>query len=98
MFNNIPIEKFEPNDMDITISINQFMSYWKAYNVSKEKQSHLFLTNVGHGLYANLKDEFAPLSLGEQSFADIQARLKQHFSPRVNIIVERYRFHMMRQK
>lgn len=41
---------------------------------------------------------FASASLADQSFIDIQAKLTEHFSPRVNTIVERYRFHTMKQK
>lgn len=40
---------------------------------------------------------FAPASLADRSFNDIEAKLKEHFSPRVNTIVERYRFHIMKQ-
>lgn len=57
--------------MDITVYIDQFMSYCKTYNISKDKQTHLFLANICHGLYARLREIFEPAPQGEQAFSEI---------------------------
>lgn len=41
---------------------------------------------------------FAPFKIIEQPFEQIEEKLLQHFAAKRNIIVERYKFHMFRQK
>lgn len=95
---NITLEKFDPNMMDVNVYLKQFQAYCDAYySVKAERRNSLFLANITHELFATLKDMLAPDTLQDQSFEGIQTLLKQHIGYHRNIMVERYRFHTLRQ-
>lgn len=57
----------------------------------------LVLSSIRHELFTQLKDMFAPPDLMTQSIDEIKSMLKAHFTERSNLIVERYKFHSLRQ-
>lgn len=75
-------ERFEPHGMNITVYIEQVQIYFEYYSIKAEKQAHLFLANIGHEVYTNLKVIFASQSLYEQSFSSIELKLRSIFLPK----------------
>lgn len=90
MFPSVPVERFEPLEMNISFGTVQL--YCLACNIAPERQVHLFLANIGHELYSQLKYIFEPVRLHEQSFSAIKSKLTKHFMPKANVFVERYKF------
>lgn len=52
--------------MGINIYLQQFASYWEAYIIKQEKMIALFLANIGHELFATLKDIWGPEEVQKQ--------------------------------
>lgn len=69
--NNILLDRFDPNNMDMEVYIEQFSSYCLAYNIKEEKKVALFLSHIGHDLNSILKDLYAPENLQDQTFENI---------------------------
>lgn len=64
---------------------------------SLKKKINLFLAGICHELYTQLRDFCLPKELSEQSFDDIKGILQEHFRFKSNLIVERFKFHSLRQ-
>lgn len=97
MMSNSQQERLDPNLMDIDIYVDQFGTYCEPHDVKPDRKVALFLSSVGHNLFSTLKDLFVRDKLQKQSFDKIEEVLKEHFVSKGNIIIEIYKFRMMRQ-
>lgn len=71
------------------------MKWNKLVNLRNNKRKWTyFLANIDHELYSQLRDLFLPHDLANQT---LETALKVHFEAKSNIIVERYKFHSLRQ-
>lgn len=93
----LAMDRFIRSQMDITVYIAQIENHCMPYNIKPEKKVNLFLANISHELFSQLRDLFLPQELSEQTFETIKNTLTDHFQPRSNIIVGRFKFHSLRQ-
>lgn len=76
--------------MGINVYIEQFDTYSDAYIIKPDKKVPLFLAKIGHEL-------FTMLSLAKESQRTDMWCYTKNVTKKANEIIERYRFHLLRQ-
>lgn len=67
------------------------------YGIFHLKKVILFISSIGHELYSLIKDLGAPQSVKDQTFDTLSSKLVEPYEPKTNVIVNRYRFHSIKQ-
>ncbi|XP_050521685.1 uncharacterized protein K02A2.6-like [Daktulosphaira vitifoliae] len=91
------IEQFVPGD-DIGEYIERLEQFFVLNDVQKTKKVASLLTFIGHDAYSVLKKLTYPKSPKELIYKELISKLKVHYSPEINEISERYKFHKEDQK
>lgn len=65
--------------------------------IPKDDMLVTFLTCIGQDLYEVIKDIFAPQILKDLTYSSFKVKMSEHVAAKTNVIVERFRFHAMRQ-
>lgn len=76
--------------------MEQYEHYCHFYKVPSESMV-TFLTFIGQNLYDRIKDMLAPTDPRQLKYEVFPSRLIAHFTTQTNVIVERYKFHALRQ-
>lgn len=91
-------ERFDPDLMDISVYLEQFEIYCQTWNIPKEKIVLSFIASNGHDLFRLLRDQFTPEAVKDQTHERIKEKLQEHYESKSNMILQRYRFHMLKQE
>lgn len=75
--------------------VNQFFS---ANGVKEEKQTSMFITIAGSGMYEILKSLTFPEKPSSKPYEDILSLLHEHFTPKSNKRAERFKFNQVVQE
>lgn len=93
------IEQFDPEKSDFGSYIDRFDQFLIVNNVSDEqKKRAMLITHIGPDAYAVLENLVMPEKPVSKDFKDLVKILKEHFTPKRVVMVERFKFHKRDQK
>lgn len=92
MYTEIPMKIFFHHQINLNVYLGQFENYCTAYSIKADRKVSLFLASIGQS-----RDLFLSKDFAEQSFDKIKGILRDYFQYKSNVIVERFKFHSLRQ-
>ena len=87
------IGEFVEGQEEFECYIERVEQFFKANEISEEKQVAVLLTVIGASTYSLLKSLLAPQSPSSKNLETLVNTLKNHFSPKPSVIAERFKFH-----
>jgi len=91
------VESFVPGD-DFCEYAERVEQYFVLNEIKENKKIAFLLTFIGQETYSTLKKLVFPDDPAKKTFAELITVLKNHFTPEVNEISERYKFFKEDQK
>lgn len=91
------LDSFVPGD-DFTEYAERLQQFFILNDVNDQKKVASLLTFIGQETYSVLKKLVYPDTPKNKTFNQLIEILQKHFSPEINEIPERYKFHMEDQK
>lgn len=90
---------FRPGRGDFDVYLERFKLFAAANNISEGKvKQQVFLTALDDEAYLTLRTLLLPKSPPEASFEESALALKNHYSPRLPLVAERYKFNCRNQE
>lgn len=75
----------------------RLQQFLEADGIGEEKKQSVFLSMVGPKTFALLKDLVESVKLGEGDLGVLWKALKDFYSPKMNVLTERYTFRNQKQ-
>lgn len=90
---------FRPDRGDFDVYLERFELFAAANNIVEEKvKQQWFLTALDDDAYLTLRTLLLPKSPPEATFEESSLALKNHYSPRLPLVAERYKFNCRNQE
>ena len=84
---------------DFEAYVERFQQFLEGNSITEEKRGRaLFLTVCGPKVYQLLRNLCAPGKPGEKTLKELTSLAKEHYAPKVSVVVERYKFNSENQK
>ena len=92
------IGEFKESEEDFETYLSRVKLYFEANDIDDKKQKSVFLTLLGPKVFGLAKTLCAPQTLDKCSLDDITKALTSHYTPKVIVIYERYKFYSRNQE
>lgn len=82
---------------DIHTYLDRYEHFCIANEIKGDRKASFLLSALSPQSYIILKDVCAPENLASKKYDDICKMFAQHFAVKKNRVVERFKFHMLKQ-
>lgn len=91
------LDEFQQDQETWSVYVEHFELFAATNSVKEAKRVPMFLIMIGGKMYALLHNLFSLENRKDKSYAEIVAKLKEHFEPEPMIIAQRFHFHRKNQ-
>ena len=93
------IGKFDRSAEDWTAYCERFQHYFAARDIDNEaKKRAMLLSGCGASTYQVICNLVAPEKHADKTFAEIEKLIKDHYTPPLSVIMQRFKFNTRSQK
>ena len=92
------IGEYKESEEDFETYYSRIKLYFEANDIEATKQKSVFLTLLGPKNFGLAKTLCAPETLEKSTMDDIYVKLKNHYTPKIITIYERYKFYSRNQE
>ena len=92
------VGEYRESEEDFETYLSRVKLYFEANDIKSEKQKSVFLTLLGPKGFGLAKTLCSPKTLDQCTMDDITKLLSNHYTPKVIVIYERYKFYSRNQE
>ncbi|KAL3188437.1 hypothetical protein MRX96_003416 [Rhipicephalus microplus] len=89
----VQLLKFSPEKGDFDIYMQHFEAFVTANKIGKETKQQVFLTLIRKAAFIMLQNLLFPKTPVKARYEDVVKTLRNYYTPKSSVIVERYKFY-----
>ncbi|KAL1448619.1 hypothetical protein MTO96_028197, partial [Rhipicephalus appendiculatus] len=94
----VHLPEFSPEKGDFEVYIQRFGAFATANKIDKETKQQVFLTLIGEAAFIAFRNLLFPKALFEARYEDVVKTLRNPYTLKRSVVVERYKFYRRDQR